>query len=67
VWAEDPVYEWSIEGHTGSSPLGSDRVVRWDDHVGLLNHAVDEYVAYGERDYGIDLTWLDTIFGDYAN
>ncbi len=67
LWSEDPVYEWSFEGHDGAAPLGGDRRVWWTDHVALYNHNLDEYVAYGEREYGIDLDWLDTIHGDYAN
>jgi hypothetical protein len=68
VWSEDPVYEWSIEGHDGWERFGSDRSVRSNDYaVGLFNHNPDEFLVYGERDYGIDLTWWDTLSGDYSN
>ena len=54
-WSSEPAYEWEIRGSGGQ--FDGDDLVRSGDRIGLYNTRTDEYVVYGEREYGINLVW----------
>jgi hypothetical protein len=53
VWAEDPIYEWRIEGDSGASGQ-----VPTETPVALFNTTHSDYLFYDPRRYGIDLKRL---------
>jgi hypothetical protein len=62
-WSSQPAYEWEVQGGaTGNivmpGKLGDYPGYISDTLFGLYNRSSRSFLVYGERSYGINLTWM---------